>query len=273
MNDIFSLQRLGWYARKEFYENWKLYALAILAMLAWFGVMYYLIYQQLTNGNVATNLNAASLYKEARMIALMGTLVVGGVLVASHSLHHFATKSKTLATLILPVSALERMVYATLLAIPVFGLVVLSFWQGVDWIVRPIFEQRFPELSKPIVEYAYKSNSSNQMSLSILLISVSFMLGAVTLGRLNMLKTGAAAFLILWFVYFVLRKFVLDFLFGTPDVRFGGTPVFGFSWISIDGKSYNLESAYQFIMDFWWGWALPVLLWVVTYFKIKEKEA
>jgi hypothetical protein len=260
MNDIFSLQRLGWYARKEFYENWKLYVLAILAMLAWFGYTYYAIFNGIKYAILSDSdsSNLSNIYNAGRRNALIPSLVVGICLVAGHAFHQFTTKSKTLTTLLLPVSVLERLVFAILLSLPVFLLVVIGFWAGLDVVVRPFFASKFAHLH----QFTAISSISDFYSKEVFkydalpAVGALCMLGAVTLGRLNIFKTTAILLLFAWFVFFKLHQYWHD-------------------WLLADFKGQNLifESTYVLITDFWWVFAMPVLLWVATYFKIKEKEA
>ena len=104
MSNVFNIRRFGWYAQREFRENWKAYALGLVGMMA---LMAYFIYSE------SPKLPAQ--YTKAPIDIYPSLIIAVGLLVwvsSIFSLKGFSQTNERLRTLLLPVSNLERWLYA-----------------------------------------------------------------------------------------------------------------------------------------------------------------
>jgi hypothetical protein len=268
MNDTFDLRRFGWYARKEFRENWKAYALFPLVILViQLGAIYqlcgplrdYVYYEQLTSGYML--LPYPSLILSAG-IALW--------LAGSFSFRYLATPQQSLPALTLPVSAFERFCFAWVIAIPISLLLVYSLWYFSWSIATPIIKVLYP---KAYVEYHKYHSLGIYQSVFVFVYSAAFMLGAVVLGRLSFVKTIGIAVGIFTLLY-IFQKIVLHaVLHDANEVVFSPYP--GPTFLSFRTASKELIqpiSTFETPYEIWWYYCLPVALWGITYLKLKEKE-
>lgn len=268
MNNTFNLRRFGCYARKEFRENWKAYALFPLVIsVIQLGAIYQLCmplqdpvyYKQLTAGYM--------------LLPYPSLLLSAGItlwLVGSFSFRYLATPQKSLSALTLPVSVFERFFFAWIITVPVSLLLVYSLWHFSWGIATPIIKLLYP---KAFVEYNKYYSVSIYNSIFVFVYSAAFMLGAVVLGRLSFVKTiGIAAGI--FFMLYIFQKIVLyGILSDVTEVIFPALP--GITYLSIRTISKELIqpiSTFETPYKIWWYYCLPVALWGITYLKIKEKE-
>lgn len=268
MNNTFDLRRFGFYARKEFRENWKAYALFPLVIsVIQLGAIYQLCrplqdpvyYKQLTSGYM--------LLPYPSLILSSGiTLWLAG----SFSFRYLATPQKSLPALTLPVSAFERFSFAWIITIPICLLLVYSLWHFSWGIATPIIKVLYP---KAYVEYHKYRALGIYQSVFVFAYSAAFMLGAVVLGRLSFVKTIGIAVSI-FFLLYIFQKIVLyGILSDVTEVIFPALP--GINYLSIRTVSKELIqpiSTFETPYEIWWYYCLPVALWGITYLKIKEKE-
>lgn len=268
MNNTFNFRRFGWYARKEFRENWKAYALFPLVILGiQLGAIYqlcgplrdYVYYKQLTAG-----------YLLRPYPSLLLSAGITLWLVGSFSFRYLATPQKSLSALTLPVSAFERFSFAWIITVPISLLVVYLLWHFSWGIATPIIKSLYP---KAFVEYHKYYNVGIDNSIFVFVYSAAFMLGAVVLGRLSFVKTiGIAAGI--FFMLYIFQKIALNALIAdVTEVIFPPFP--GLTFLSIRTASKELIqpiSTLEAPYKIWWYYCLPVALWGITYLKIKEKE-
>lgn len=268
MNNTFNIRRFGLYARKEFRENWKAYALGLVGLTAILG---YNIFQEW--GFVHTRYNIGNSY-HVDIYPYLATIMGLAVWIAgSYSLKSFSTKKETLSALTVPVSSLERFLYAWIMTVPISMLVCYIIWKMAWFIAFPYSLSHIPK-----VKIVFKSDiwSDNPyFSVFILGGSAAFMWGALALGRLNFLKTLGilivVGLLFEWGQNRLLKAiFPADFSINsyssipwlpqTAQIKYQGV------------YSSTFHSTFENIYGFWWILCVPLLLYVITYLKIKEKE-
>ncbi|MCP1383818.1 hypothetical protein [Runella salmonicolor] len=270
MNNTFDIRRFGWYARKEFRENWKAYALGLVAVLA---VLGYFIYQEwgylhspfFDKGDYKVNIFRSL----AIMIGLM-TWFAG-----SYTLKAFAEQKRALATLTLPVSSFEQLLYAWTMTVPFSIGVCYVLWKTVWSMALPYFLKDTPGLVFEKDSVFLVTNP--YFSVFYLGGSAAFMWGAVSLGRLNFLKTLGIliGIILLIFEWGQGRFFKAIFPNAYGFRTFGPVP-----WVrpiltieSTKGVFTNdIHSSFEGIHQFWWIGCVPLLLYVIVFLKIKEKE-
>jgi hypothetical protein len=265
MNNTLDLRRLRLYARKELRENWKVLLLGIMALVA---ANVYVIFRDWQ----ILELHKGDHYVDVYSFLIL-TISVSMWIVSAYMWRGFTTKNKTLTSLTLPISTLERLLFATIIMVPVVTLLCYVIWSCSWGIATPIFKQNFPN-AKFIDNQHYWHH---QYFVVISLLGAgAFMLGRITLGRLAALKTLGLIAVLLWLVFGMFQMQLLHLIIpNIKDLHIHGIV----PWVppSIEIKTseivrYQLSSTQEWFYHLWWVYCMPVLLWVVAYLKLKEKQ-
>lgn len=266
MNDIFDFRRFGWYARKELSENWKAIALSAIAITTLIG---FYTYQE---WEFVHSINYESDYVVKTAWSLAIPIILGIMIASSFVWKAFSNKKDTFSALMLPVSVTERFVFAWLVAVP-FLIIICVLIAQVCWaIVTPLLLQDFPKI---IIEpmSGGETSKTNQYG-SVLLFSgpALFMWGAVTLGRLNFLKT-LGLIIIVGVAFWWLQNEHLEAIFPSGfDSYFSSMPPI----ITIQSLKYiystKLVSDFEGVYRIWWVLIVPLMLYACVFLKLKEKE-
>ena len=267
MKETFNLRRFGLYARKEFRENWKAYALFPLIILT---IQMIAIYQTCEPLRDRFYYMQVKSYMLSPYQSLLSSAIITLWMAGSFSFRSFATRQATFSTLMLPVSALERFCYAWIVTIPVSLVLVYIFWHLSWGIATPVIKDIYP---KAFVQYGKYYGINIHVSVPLFVFSAAFMLGAVVLGRLSFFKTmgiGAGIFTLLYFAQKLVFYAVLPHVAEVTPPPMPGFPVL--STYTLSKLSLQPRSTFEQLYIVWWVCCLPIALWVLTYLKIKEKE-
>lgn len=271
MNDLFDIRRFGLYARKEFRENWKVYALFAVGIVVMQLVFIYLLCKPLENKFYYNQLKGYDLNPFA---GLFNSAVIATWISGSYAYSYFSSSSKTFSSLTLPVSPLERFCFAWLLTIPLSLIITAILWR-VTWLfTTPFVLSTFPKVSI-VMDYskAFRNVVQTSLAIGVFGISGAFMLGSLVFRKYSFFKTlaiGLGAILLLY----AFQQNVLTAILPNAD-RVETYPYPGFIYASVRTISklhIQFGSTLELPYLIWWVWCLPVILWVVTYLKIKEKE-
>jgi hypothetical protein len=268
MNNTFDIRRFGWYARKEFRENWKAYALGLVAVLA---VLGYFIYQEWKFihspffDKVGYKVNVFS--SLAFIIGLM-TWTAG-----SYTLKAFSDRKRALATLTLPVSSFEQLLYAWIMTVPFSIGVCYVLWKIAWSIALPYFLKDTPGIKVGSDDVFWNANT--YFSVFYLGGSAAFMWGAVSLGRLNFLKTLGiligVGLVFEWGQNRILKAiFPADFSIQAYSSIPWSPQIAQIEYKGVFSPQFH--STFENIYVFWWVLCVPLLLYVIVFLKIKEKE-
>lgn len=267
MNNTFDIRRFGWYARKEFRENWKAYALFPIIILA---IQMVVIYQTCDPLRNRFYYMQAKSYKLSPYWSLAVSAMISLWMVGSFSFRSFATRQKTFSTLMLPVSVLERFCFAWIISVPISLVLVYLLWHLSWGIATPIIKEIYP---KAFVQYGKYYGISVHIFVPLFVFSAAFMLGALGLGKLSFLKTmgiGVSIFTLLYFVQKMVFHAILPNVAEVSPSPMPGFPIL--STYTVSKLSFQPRSTFEQLYVMWWIYCLPVALWVLTYLKIKEKQ-
>ncbi|AEI47063.1 hypothetical protein [Runella slithyformis] len=270
MNNTFDLRRFGWYARKEFRENWKAYALSLVSALSILG---YFIYQEW--GYIHNPYFDKAGYRVNVFRSLALTIGLMSWAAGSYTLKAFSEQKRTFAALILPVSSFERLLYAWTMIVPFSIGVCYLLWKIAWSMALPYFFKDTPGLQVENDTVFWTTNI--YFSVFYLGGSASFMLGAVSLGRLNFLKTlGILSGISLVVLNWGQGKFLEVIFPNAYEIRTPGPVPWTTPLVTIESTkgvfSNDIHSSFEGIHQVWWIGCVPLLFYVITFLKIKEKE-
>jgi hypothetical protein len=281
MNQLFSFNRWLLLVRKHWSENKKKYLLGLLAltgiMIVWF--VFNIIF------NPYNSMDATIQY---------GTYYVGifitGCLYGSTLFSELSSKSKGINYLAVPASHLEKVISTLLYGTVLFFLCYTVLFYFADIIMVKVsnavslsyWKKHYPSLdnyhAREVVNVFWTEQRAGRVEVniaSIFLLSYiatqsAFILGSVYFEKFSFIKTTLALIavwlIVLLFVDKVLGSWV-------PWGRFND----GFSHYMVYGegdteKIIRLPEWVNTIVLFLLKYAFAPICWVVTYFRLKEKE-
>ena len=264
MSSTFSFSRLGKLITKQFYENARFYGFATLAIFALLALVF-------TFWVTATSPNH---HEEGTYIILIFGLFISGSIFASMSFNMLGSKDKGIYWLSVPATHLEKLVCTIFYTTIVFTLVYcLCFYlvkaigvsilkeymrthPGHRYIEVTDFTHGFAGVIKYFI-YAYFA------------VQALYLLGSVYFSRYSfIITTVVGAFLIFVFAYYM--------------VRIQDSMLKGFDWELISARKfqsvnggyllYSISPTISNILTYVFQFAWAPLFWVVTWFRLKEKE-
>jgi len=284
MNQAFDLQRWGLLVRKHWGDNRNKYTLSLAAigslLFMWYGFL------MLVDGRGAMN-------REGQIITYYVGLFLTGALFASMLFNDLATKPKALNFLSVPASHLEKVLVMMLYCIVIFFVCYTVIFYIVDFImvhVSNAIEQASWEknhsaddvfVSAKVAnvfgkfEPDQKGNPFNVLTVVLLIffsVQGAYALGSIYFPNYSFIKTTIALLLVILFFIFLVSQLLAEIL---PKGGFGGN----FTEFNLPGPG-DTWGQRVIILPSWTGdvffgyfkYLLAPVFWLVTYFRLKEKE-
>ncbi|WP_207514909.1 hypothetical protein [Longitalea luteola] len=273
MNDVFNLNRWLLYIGKHWNENKRKYGLSLSAigglLVLWFSFL------MLTNKRHPLN-------EEIQAITYYVGLYLTGTLYASLIFSELGEGPKAIHYLMMPASILEKLLSAILYGVVLFFVCYTIVFYAVDFIMIKVANgfisgemerQHLPFRPMELVNVFVGRNGNPVIFYMLLMYFAAqsvFLLGSVYFVKFHFIKTlvaGLIVFLILvFFVHKVLDSFMPNGGFFEPFTVYRAyDPVHGEVMVQLPEW---LSSIMLFLMKY----SLAPCLWVVAYFRLKEKE-
>lgn len=275
MNEQFNFNRWGLLVQKHWRENRKKYLLSLGAiaglLILWFSIM--LLAEQ------------QNPYPEEWQVS---TFYVGmaltGWLFASLFFGELAGGPKAMHYLSVPASALEKLLCAILFATVLFTVCYIAIFYLIDMTMLKVANKVLPRLAAEN-GYTYKVQQVSNvfvappgekvnfyywLFIGFIHTQAAFLLGSIYFAAYSFVKTTVSVILVFLFFVFYVSQVLLNLL---PNGTYVSPDFTAYSLSSYDYRQ-GMKLA-DWIGDgmaflFKYGWA--PLLWVVTYFRLKEKE-
>jgi hypothetical protein len=260
MTTAFSFPRLLQLVRKQWFENSRFYLFSVLALLGLLALVF--TFMILTGG---TYFREESMY----MIYLFGLYISGSVF-ASMSFNILGDKTKGTYWLSFPASHLEKLICVLFYTVIAFTLM----YSACFYIVRSAaiaYIQSNPQLKFQPVQWSFGFMQAFPYFLyGYFAVQSFYLLGSAYFSRYAfIITTIVGAALIFAFLYYMDK--LSDNSFGN-GYNWRGDHVSSFNNGDNTLKRYNLSpfltDSLRFMIRFIWA---PVF-WLVTFFRLKEKE-
>jgi len=272
MNQFFSFKRFTLLVFKHWADNKKRYGLSILAFMglltAWFVL------------TILTNVNRP-MATDVQYITFFLSLFAVGTFFASQYFRDLGSRAKGSNFLLVPASAFEKLLCGILYTVVLFFVVFMSIFYLVDFLMVNISNHLIATdgpTHKPVIINVFKIallrfNTDTTINFLLFFFSVQsvFMLGSVYFSKYSFIKTiisgFVGGFILFCFMYFFNEQLL-------PD----GDYVKGFLTsylVYIDGVHDRLVQVPSWIGEvfrFLVMYAIAPYLWIVTYYRLKEKQ-
>lgn len=273
MNQTFELKRLMLLIQKHWAENKKRYGLSFIALIGMWVIWY--IFLLLISDEKDYPLAPA--FQE---ITYFFTLFLVGSFYASQYFSDFGSKSKTANFLLIPASALEKLLCAIFFTVPFFFIAFTVGFYIADVLMVTMANLFHPayagnkteEVANVFTGYGIPQQAIKYLFLIFLAAQAWYLLGSAYFKKYSFVKTAIVQFAGMIFL-------VLLFSFFAEVVMPNGEydEVNGrFSYVIFEGESagkvVQLPSWVDTILHVLFMYGFPFLFWYVTYLRLKEKE-
>ena len=265
MSATFSFSRLGKLITKQFFENSRLYLFSVLALLGLMALVF--TFWILTGG--------PNYQEEGTYFIFLFGLFLAGTIFASMSFNMLGSKDKGIYWLGVPATHLEKLVctiiYSTVLFFIVYclcfyivKLIALAFLSGymqnhpgTSYREMAGFDQGFGSILKYFI-YGYFAVQS------------LYLLGSVYFSKYSfIITTTVGAFIIFVFVYYLTR--IDDIMFDEANWELLSVKKADVT-ITNSYFLYSVSPAIKDIIVYAVQFIWAPVFWIVTWFRLKEKE-
>ncbi|MES2881881.1 MAG: hypothetical protein V4676_07025 [Bacteroidota bacterium] len=273
MNQFFSLKRFSLLVVKHWADNKRRYALSILAFLGllvtWFAF------------TMLTGFDNIPMGKAVQQITFFFSLFAVGTFFASQYFGHLGSRSKGINFLLVPASAFGKLLCSLLYTVLLFFVVFTAAYYLVNTLMVAI-ANTLPAssggLAKPSVVNVFKIilikfNTDSTINFLLFFFSVqsAFLLGSIYFEKYSFIKTIITGF-VAGFILFCLMYFFNELLLPEGDYPSG---FFTTYVVHVDGVNDHLIEIPSWIGEvfrFLVMYGVAPFLWVVTYYRLKEKQ-
>jgi hypothetical protein len=271
MNQFFSFKRFTLLVLKHWADNKKRYGLSVLAfiglLITWF------VFTLLVEPDIR-------MPKDVQQITYFFSLFVVGTFYASQYFSDLGSRSKGINFLLVPASAFEKLLCSLLYTVVLFFVVFTTIFYIVDSLMVAI-SSNLPgnnEVNgKPTVVNVFKIiilrfNRDSTINFLLLYFSVQsvFLLGSVFFEKYSFIKTIISGF-IAGFILFCLMYFFNELM---PDGEYPHGFLTAYR-VSVEGGDDHLVQVPRWIGEvfrFLVMYAVAPFFWIVTYYRLKEKQ-
>lgn len=248
MNQFFSFERFRLQVLKHWADNQKRYMLALLAstglLFAWFVLNFFWLQDDI---------------KDVQQGTYFFVLFAGGAIYTSQYFSHLASKTKASNLLLLPASTFEKLLCAIFYTVVLFYLVITASFYIADALAVTVTNalgdgrEKVPLINTFSIDFLhFYSGHKLNFLLFFLAIQALFLLGSVYFRKYNLIKTVISCFII-WLLGMGLLYTIHELI--TP--------------IDIDEPMRQNTVRLLIVL----AYAFAPLLWLVTYFRLKSKQA
>jgi hypothetical protein len=275
MNSVFDLNRWSLYVSKHWNENKRKYLLSLGAigglLILWYSFL------MMVNGDHPIS-------RDLQVVTYYVGLFLTGCLYASLIFNDLSDGPKGIQYLLLPVSILEKLLTAILYGVILYFICYTVIYYLVDipivklsnGILKTMAEQEhktpYPpeEIANVFVSWRDGDNIFVYFLLGYFAIQSIFLLGSVYFVRFQYIKTLVSGLVVFLFLVFFVHKVLGSFMpHGGFFQPFTAYRVYDEAKGSL---SIKLPEWFSSILIFLVKYSLAPCLWVVTYFRLKEKE-
>lgn len=255
-------KRLALLIRKQAVENYRFYLMAMALFTGLLACLYALTYPALQRP------------KDFQEVIFIASLVLGGCVFTDVVARDLSGNTKTIWFLMLPASALEKLLNLLFYAVVLFVPVHLLLFYAVDVPAVAIYNARHPESpSARVLDLFDESSGMGSNYLAFLVVQALVLVGSVYFKRYSLVKSVLgvfACYIILFYLNGILAVMLMDAKIADAF------PLTGFTVIENEAAGMHtavtLPETARHSVAFATKYLLTPFLWLVAYFKLKERE-
>jgi hypothetical protein len=272
MNQFFSFKRFYLLVLKHWADNKKRYGLSVLAfmglLITWF------VFTMLTG------LDDIRMGKNAQQITFFFSLFAVGTFYASQYFSDLGSRAKGINFLTVPASAFEKILCSLLYTVLLFFVIYTAAFYLVDILMVSI-ANTLPGTETPpgktsvvnvfkVIIIRFNQDSTINFLLFFFSVQSAFLLGSVYFEKYSFIKTIICGF-VAGFILFCFMYFFNELL---PDGDYQRGFLTSYR-VRVDGVNDKLVQVPRWIGEvfrFLVMYGIAPFLWLVTYYRLKEKQ-
>ncbi|RYZ30012.1 MAG: hypothetical protein EOO10_04345 [Chitinophagaceae bacterium] len=273
MNQFFSFKRFTLLVIKHWADNKKRYGLSMLAfiglLITWF------VFTMLTG------MDDTPMGRGAQQITFFLSLFAVGTFYASQYFRDLSSRAKGINFLMVPASAFEKLLCSLLYSVLLFFIVFTAAFYLVDFLMVAI-ANTLPGSETPaqkvsvinvfkVIILRFNKDSTVNFLLFFFSVQSVFLLGSVYFEKYSFIKTIISGF-VGAFILFCFMYFFTEYLLPDGDYPMGFLTAYR---VYVDGVRDQLIQIPHWIGDvfrFLAMYGIAPFLWIVTYYRLKEKQ-
>ncbi|WP_199117131.1 hypothetical protein [Pedobacter sp. ASV28] len=255
MNNTFNLHRFNLLLKRQWLEFGKIFLITLVVAVGVFVAFYGFTLFPLEGPISARRLN----FREPLFIGF-GFLFIS--VIASSYFAHLGQKSKAVIDLMIPASTFEKFLTGVFFTSILSILSFILLFSVTDWAFITYIQAQFKTVSsdhtEPIAYFFTKNKVSAFAPLYIVPFTVTsiFLLGSIYFNRFHYIKTAISVMIFSGIWSYIVVKATEKLLAGKMPINNTGN----------NGKN-SMEWLIFAILS-----ALTLVVWVITYVRLKEKE-
>lgn len=268
MFSSFSLSRLGKLITKQFFENARLYIYSVLALAGLLALAFTFW--------IATG--KPDYHEEATYVIFLFGLFIAGSVFASMSLNMLGSKDKGMYWLCVPATHLEKLVCTIFYTTIAFTAIYCLCFYVIKWIAVIAIKELVKE--KSLLSYTEMSESNSggfgkaipYFIYGFFAVQALYLLGSAYFSRYTFVVTTVAGSVIFFvFAYYLTR--INDNMFGQGNWNWNIISMKKFdAGIKNGYLLYSVSPFVSNIVKYAVQFAWAPLFWIITWFRLKEKE-
>lgn len=268
MNQFFSFRRFRLLVWKHWADNKKRYGLSVLAfiglLITWF------VFTMLAGFD-------RPMAAEMQMITFYLSLFAMGTFYTSQYFSDLGSRPKGINFLLVPASAFEKLLCSLLFTVILFFAVFLTAFYLVDTVMVAVASS-FTDGQKPavlnifnVVVVPVNLDSTVNFLLFFFAVHAAFLLGSVYFEKFSFVKTIISCF-VGGFLIFLLIYFLNTQLLPEGDYPLGFLTSYRVRVDGVNDRLVQLPHWTGRVLRFLVLYTIAPFLWIVTYYRLKEKQ-
>lgn len=271
MNQFFDFNRFSLLVAKHWADNKKRYILSVIAfmglLIAWFVF------------TILTDLSDP-MGKDVQFLTFFFSLFLVGTFYASQYYRDLGSRPKGINFLLVPASAFEKILCSLLYTVVLFFIVFIAAFYAVDilmvTLVKTFSESSEQNSTRGLInmfeQFTIRFDGESSLNMMMVFFSVqsAFLLGSVYFEKYSFLKTVISGFVI-FFIVFCLVYGLYELM---PDGEYDGGFLTSFR-VDIKGQDDHLVTIPHWlgqVLYYLLMYAIAPFLWIVTWYRLKEKQ-
>lgn len=273
MNQIFNIKRFTLLVLKHWADNKKRYGLSFVAfvglLITWFVF------------TILTRFDDQPMGRGAQQVTFFLSLFAVGTFYASQYFRDLGSRAKGINYLLVPASAFEKLLCGLLYTVVLFFVVFTAAYYLVDVLMvsivnsLPVNDRQTGNASVinvfKIIIVRFNRDSTINFLLFYFSVQSVFLLGSVYFEKYSFIKTIICGF-VAGFILFCLMFFFNEQLLPDGDYPSGFLTAY---LVHVDGVNDHLVQVPRWIGEvfrFALMYATAPFFWLVTYYRLKEKQ-
>ena len=246
MNDVFNLKRFTLLLKEQSSKNLKLFLMGAVLV---FGVLFALDLLYIISSGIT------KLHLNIRLGFYMVCIFPSAFLISGTWFTYLSKSAPEIGNLLLPVSSFERILVAFIINIIIFSLIYFLIVIIIEIILFQHFE---------ILYYFTHFFKFRLFYSSLFLFQSFFLLGSLIFKKAATIKTGFAIF-----ICFIILQLINNFVM---SVVFRNVHNINYSNMFFNNEAFLITPLYIRLILKWIIYIGVPLIWVASYFKLKEKQ-